>query len=149
MFLTFVSVYHSAPSSYWHVSSVQLNLFQRLTFLTYGSYLTDSVLPYAIRQLQAYTPTAPVNITFDIVLNRCYPDPYLYWTLDGILYMLSHRDATFNFHETISPLLFPSLDEATMFVTLTDSFWECEVGSRYAKSILINWSSDIEYFSSD
>ena len=112
-----------------------MDLCPKLTFLTYGCYCEASVLPCAIRQLEAVTPRCNlIRIFLDLSVNQL--DLVQIKALDSVLtggkFPLLE---TVILRKTLSPDLFPNLRTAGRLGVLGASFWmdpphEEELNSR-------------------
>ena len=109
-----------------YISIVELGSFPNLKYLTYGSYVKDAVLPYAIRQLGAITSRSNlIQVDFDLSLDyKNKPDEELCKTLDDLLTGPTFPSLQIvGLRRTIHPELFPQLNAAGRLMVLDQSFW--------------------------
>lgn len=103
---------------------VKIDLFPRLGSLTYGCYGRDTILPYAVRQLETITSTCDLTSVY-LDLSSNWLDRDLARRLDTLLvgprfpYL-----CTVVLQETVSFDLFPELEYEGRLMVLEESFWK-------------------------
>ena len=109
---------------------VELDSFPNLKCLTYGTYVRDFVLPYAIRQLEAVASKCGiVQVTFDMRIDTTN-DQLEADRCRAIDNLSSGEKFPFlksvYLHRTIAFLFFPRLCSAGLLKVLATSAWtEC------------------------